>query len=83
MKSRQQIKINYVFSSAVIAASLYFYSLIEQQQISFMCLAVGLCLFYSLSVWEIIGLVPEVASDLILWEEERLLPLWKMTLFNL
>lgn len=41
-------------------------------------LLLGLCskYFFFFTVWVIIGLVPEDASDMILWEEDRLL-LWK------
>lgn len=40
------------------------------------------CLVLFFTVWEIIGLVPEVASNISLWEENRFL-LWKMLLFCL
>lgn len=56
VRNRQQIKIYNVFSFAVIAASLSCYIFM------FCCLG-NVQLFFFFTVWEIIGLVPEVASD--------------------
>lgn len=53
--------------------TITFYSLMEQHQY---------VLRVYVRVWGIIGLVPEVASNMNSWEEDRLL-LWKMLLLGL